>query len=271
MADDSHRRDAVVEGSADAGGVAVGAALGTLGGPVGILVGAAGGVVATRAFRRVGSEMAKRVLGPRQDLRVGEASAVAAELIKARLDAGGSPRADGFFDVDASGRATAEELLEGVLLTAADSYEERKVRLLGNLYANLAFDPTVDRATANYLIQVMRRLTFRQLVLMAVLDGKDAQQRAPLEQCDMRFNDEMSTEVDELERVGLVGRGDRGSSPKRGGATFVDAGSLDPRRLALTGPGVLLARLTRLSDVPPSDKADVFVGIVESPREHPAE
>jgi hypothetical protein len=242
-------------------GAMTGGALGSIAGPPGILAGAAGGVVASRVFSRVGTEFERRVFGPRQRVRVGLAYEVAAERIKLCIDSGGTPRQDGFFDLSATDRSVAEELLEGVLIQAADSYEERKVSLLGNLYAGLAFDPTIDRPTANHLIQRVQRLTFRQLALMAALEDGDMQRLESIYPSGMEFDDQLGAEVDELERLGLLGRGERGASSKRSGATFVDAGSLDPRTLSLTGPGLLLSRLLKLDEIPAYERREVFAGV----------
>jgi len=177
--------------------------------------------------------------------------------------AGAEPRSDGFFDSDfVAGRSPAEELLEGALLQAADSYEERKVPLLGNLYAELAFAAEVDRPTANYLLLLARRLTYRQLVLMACLWKREAMPEALLRADSVSFDDAQSIEVDELERLGLVGRGDPGGTPKRGGATFVDAGSLDPRKLTLTAPGAVLYRLMDLGTIDPQSRQELYAALV---------
>lgn len=62
----------------------------------------------------------------------------------------------------------------------------------------------------------------------------------------LAFSDELALEVDELERLGLIGRGEPGGTPKRGGATLVDAGALSPSDLTLTGPGKRLYDLMDL-------------------------
>jgi hypothetical protein len=168
----------------------------------------------------------------------------------------------GFFDTSTAGRTTAKELLEGVLLGAADAYEERKVAHLGKLYAALVFDATMSRAHANYTIALAQRLTYRQLALLAVIWDHDAvplaeaaAQEEPRKQ--LLFSDELVMEVDELERLGLVGRGQPGGSPRRGGATFVDASGVGITGLTLTDPGKRLYDLTELHAVPPEARREV--------------
>ncbi len=68
---------------------------------------------------------------------MGAALFFANEEIRARFLNGEEPRADRFFEAEGEHRTTAEEILEGVLLRAGDSYEERKVQYIARLYAGI--------------------------------------------------------------------------------------------------------------------------------------
>ena len=71
-------------------------------------------------------------------------------------------------DEDGSRVATpADELLEGVLRTAADEWEGRKVPFYGRLFAGVSFDDTVAPAEASYLLRLGGGLTYRQIELLA--------------------------------------------------------------------------------------------------------
>jgi hypothetical protein len=254
----------LIEGGAELAGASAGAALGLIGGPAGALGGAAVGVTVTRALRKVGADLRERLMTPRETVRTGAAYAVAAATIRERLEHGDAPRSDGFFEAGEAGRAAAEELLEGVLRSAADAYEEQKVSYLGRLYASIAFDRTVSRRYANFLITLARRLTFSQMVLMAVLWEGDA---APMIQHSsdltpphqIEFEDEFAAQVDELERLGLLSRGDPGASPQRSGMTFVDAGSLPVGDLSLSAHGKSLYELMGLKDIHAAQRQDLMV------------
>jgi hypothetical protein len=251
----------LIEGGAELAGASIGAAVGLIGGPPGALAGASAGVVATRAFRRLGSEIQQRWLGPRQRVRVGAAYAFAVADIAERLEAGDPLRPDGFFESDGTARSTADEVLEGVLLAAADANEEAKVSFLGHLLASLAFDESISRAHANHLIAVARVLSYRQLAIMAVIWQGDAaplvQEAAELRR-NLHFGDEDGLQVDELERRGILGRGAPGGTYKRGGATFVDASGVPVSELTLTGHGAQLYTLMRLSEIPPDVRKAVL-------------
>ena len=144
-----------------------GVAVGFVAGPV-FATGA--GVAMGEALARVGAEFYDRVLAPRQSARAGGALGEAVKRIGERLEAGDALRADGFLDVRPAGRADADELLEGTMMTAANAWEERKVKPLGRLYANLAFDGSVSPAFASYLLHVADGLTYSQMLLLAFVD-----------------------------------------------------------------------------------------------------
>jgi hypothetical protein len=192
--------------------------------------------------------------------------AVAAETIATRLEAGDAPRADDFFDTNPAGRPAAEEVLEGVLQAAGEAFEERKVPFLGKLYASVAFDVSVGRPQANFFIAVAERLTFRQLVLMAVISRRDAEplttyaaKEAPPRQ--VHFGEKLGLEADDLERRGLIGHGPPGGPPKSGARAFVEAGSRPVSDLALTGPGEQLHELMGLGDISEEARREVLLDL----------
>ena len=131
-------------------GGAVGGALGFLaGGPVGAAVLGASGSVAAMALKHVGQEAAKRLLGPREEVRIGSVLAIAAEEIRQRLEAGESIRTDGFFEQKRTGRSDAEEVVESVLLKSQREPEEKKIPYMGHLLSNVAFDTEIGAHMAH--------------------------------------------------------------------------------------------------------------------------
>jgi hypothetical protein len=266
----------LIESGSEMAGAAVGGALGLIGGPPGVAAGAVGGVLATRAFKRVGAELRGRLLGPRQEVRVGAAFAFAADDIRERLEQGEHERQDGWFEPDSHGRPAAEELLEGVLLNAANAYEERKVPYLGWLYSSLAFEQGIGREYANYLIRLSDRLTYRQLAAVALLASEA--DRTPLiyvdvarQEGDTRSSEPIMAELTELGQAGVIGiRQDDGrvASPQGtyGGG---DLRSLPIAKLAPTPVGADLYRLMQLDRIPPDDLLHVFSELGGDPKAHP--
>ena len=182
-----------------------GAAIGLLGGPVGAVVGAGAGVMLTRALKRLGAEWQERVLGPRQRLRAGAAFAFAAAEIKRRLDAGGAPGA-GWTEAKDGRRPEAEEVLEGVLLAAADAWEERRVRHLGLLYAELVF-LRFRPGYVHHLVTVVGRLTWPQMLCMSVFlrDLLGAFKLFERTETVTILENGLEAELDELGQSGIIG------------------------------------------------------------------
>ena len=168
----------LVEAGADMTGSAVGAAVGLLfGGPVGALGGAAAGPAASRALRWAAVELGQRVLGRRERARAGAAVLFAAERLRDLLESGSGLRDDGFFADRPGGRNAGREIAEGVLLKARDAFEERKVRHIGYLFANVAVLNDIDAGLAAMALERAESLTWRQYVLLAAVGRAD---RLPL-------------------------------------------------------------------------------------------
>lgn len=79
----------IVETGTDIAGATTGAVVGLLiGGPPGALVGAAAGPAVSRTLRGLAVEFRERVLGPREEVRVGAAISFASAKIRENQDQG---------------------------------------------------------------------------------------------------------------------------------------------------------------------------------------
>src|SRR5262249_5447307 len=85
---------------------------------------------------------------------------------------GEQPRGDGFDQPRDGNRPDSDELLEGMLMLAAATYEQRKVVHIAHLYDGLLSDESVSAEKGHYLLKLADRLTYRQLVALAVLADK---------------------------------------------------------------------------------------------------
>lgn len=99
---------------------------------------------------------------------------LAQDRIAQRLNAGEQLRSESFFKPRERKktrklRSEADELLEGTFLAARSAYEERKVQLLANFYANVVFRDDLDSGHANYILSVMESLTYRQLTGILII------------------------------------------------------------------------------------------------------
>jgi hypothetical protein len=241
----SERARGLMETGADNAGAATGGALGLIGGPVGVAAGSFGGVVVARALRKIGADLSERLSGRQRD-RVGATYSVLGADIALRLERGNAPRSDGFLDTSGYHRSGAESLLEGTLLAAANEYEERKVPFLGHFYANLIFSP-VSAADASFLLTTVQRLTFRQVVLLAIFSNGTlrpelATMQEKLSDRRGRLRRIVAREINDLADAGLL-TVDEGAV---GGST-----NLMPllEQLRLTETGRTLSALLQLRDM----------------------
>ncbi len=165
----------LINTGAEIAGGAVGGALGFLaGGPVGAALLGAGGAAAAAALKHIGEEASERLLGPREQVRVGGVLAIAAEEIRERLEQGESVRTDGFFEPKGALRSDAEEVAESVLLKSQREPEEKKIPYMGHLFAAVAFDPQISAPLAHQIIKAAGQLTYRQLCILKLAAVKQS-------------------------------------------------------------------------------------------------
>lgn len=261
-----------VEAASAMGGALAGTALTLVAGP---FVGSAGGEALARVLLRVGFEIERRFLAPRQERRIGEAYKAARDGVAKQLEAGHEVRSDGFFDhPDAEHASPAEEILEGVLRTAADEWEQRKVPYIGRIFATLSFDPSVSPSDASYLLKLADRLTYQQIVLVAFWEAAQDANR-PYRQEVMSVTARQAerlgapratilAEMNELASAGLLGTINSDGHVVRVGETLGSTAGFQPygegldlATVQLTEMGKTLYRLMDLDQVPDRDLMQV--------------
>lgn len=82
------------------------------------------------------------------------------------LNSGQSLRMDG--EMSAVNGEQAKQVLEGILQNIADEYEKKKLEAHASFFANLCFDEHIIFTQAMYLNKIIKRLTYRQLVVIAI-------------------------------------------------------------------------------------------------------
>ena len=158
----------LVEKGANVVGATTGAVVALVTGDPMLAIGAVG-VKASGIYKAVGAEIANRWLAPREEDRIGGVMALSAQYLESALEQGKILRDDGFFDTPQDGRPHAEEILEGVLRKAQSEYEERKLPYLARLWSNACLNKNLDSAELNYLLKLSEQLTYRQLVIIAIV------------------------------------------------------------------------------------------------------
>ena len=157
----------LIESGSEITGATTGAVIGgVVAGPAGAMLGIAGGKAVEKVFSKLGSEIKNRVLSKRENNKIGATATYALEKIDENIKSGKKLRDDGFFENDDTNRSTADEIVEGIMFSAQREHEEKKLKYYGNLVANIAFDKTISREQANQLINISKRLTYRQIKLI---------------------------------------------------------------------------------------------------------
>lgn len=146
---------------------------GLIGGTGGAAIGGAAAPIIGLTFSKVAKEIKARLLGHREEVRIGATFTYAVVKIRENITNGQQIRQDGFFQEQPDQRAAAEEILEGILLVAQREHEEKKLLFYANLVANIAFHPEISRAEANLLIRLGERLSYRQICLLKLFMDKN--------------------------------------------------------------------------------------------------
>jgi hypothetical protein len=224
-------RDLVQSGS-EIAGAAIGGAVGFLAaGPVGAAGAGALGVLIAKSL----AQTADKVMSSREKARVGSVAAIAVARIAERVSNGDSPRSD-FFTPGGGLQSDGAQLLEGVLLKARDEYEERKLHHLGRFYGNLAFS-NISASVASLLIKTFERLTYRQLLLLALICRSGT-----INVKNLRCQTHVDPELEALKREEMELHGsDFGST-----GLVHSSGPFDDR---LSSLGIVLAELTEIGDI----------------------
>ncbi|MDP9430647.1 MAG: hypothetical protein M3Q47_18110, partial [Actinomycetota bacterium] len=126
---------------------------------------------------RAAADEAAGIVVPRERARAGAVLAFAVEHGVALARGGRPVRTGGFFTPRAGGRSAADTVTEAVVAAARSSHDERRVRHLGYLLAEVASSPDLDPALVDRALILAAGLTWRQLVLLAGVGRRD---RSPL-------------------------------------------------------------------------------------------
>ncbi len=242
-------------------GAAAGAALaGPLGAVPGAAAGAACGTVIGKVLTDIGTEFVARILGPREEQRIGATLIYVINKIQKKLAAGEPHRTDWFssqpqpshpacVEIPFVERPPSVEIIEGILLAVQREYEEKKLPFMGNLMANIFFDPNIDKMQANLMIKISQRISYRQLCILSVFAHIESS--ILLRERDYRGEDRINfklisllQEISDLWTLGILNC----SEEAHLGLTDVN-----PSKMRIQGMGVLLYNLMELRDIEKND------------------
>jgi hypothetical protein len=187
----------LLETGTEIAGAAVGGAFGFFANnPIAAISGASIGAVISKGLFYIISDIANRQLSNREQIRVGAAAAFALSAINDMLNQGRQPRQDDFFDNENGKRSSAEELFEGILLKSKNEHQEKKIRYLGNFYANLVFSQKISSSEANFFLNMIENLTYRQICIIGIYQEKSQNSDLILKKED--YYDEYSDITDQI-------------------------------------------------------------------------
>ena len=200
---------------------------------------------------RTAADEAAEVAAPRERARAGAVLAFAVEHGVAVARSGRPVRADGFFAPRTGGRSAADTVTEAVVAAARGSHDERRIRHLGYLLAEVTSSPDLDAALVDRALTLAAGLPWRHLVLLAGVGRRD---RSPLPMTPLAEDPRgwaawgAREDVADLQRAGLLDPPP--ALPRPGGAALP---RLRPADLRLTRRGVLVHRLLALDFVREDD------------------
>jgi hypothetical protein len=221
------------------------------------------GAAAAQVVNVVEAEVAGRRLGDRERQRIKAFEEVAIPLVEERLARGEKPRADDYFTPPRSVGARLEapwgypqppayEIVEAGLMNAGQSNEERKIPYLASLTVALIFEGSPSPAYCHQLQQLAQRLSYRQLVCIAVF-GRGYRDEAI--RADDHFAEDhgIVMELDGLARDGLLGT----SNPDRPADPTDHLREVGLAYVSTTAAGNTLHDFMGLERVSDDDRAEV--------------
>jgi hypothetical protein len=211
------------------------------------------------ACLRAAAAEAAPISVPRERVRAGAVLAFAAEHSVTLARSGRRLRTDGFFADRPGARPAAGEVLEGIVTAARLSTDERRVRHLGYLLAEVAHSADVDADLVGRALRLAEHLNWRQLAILAGVGRRDRvpMPMAALEDAPAGWNAWAAREdVADLQRSGLLDP--PVAAPRPGGAALPRLRASD---LRLTRRGVLVHRLLVLDVLPDDAVAAALAGL----------
>jgi hypothetical protein len=130
------------------------------------------GPVITPSIIALVEEFSSRSLGTREGKRAAGVLLFATMRLDELRAEGKTVRDDGFFSGSSATRSSGEEVIEAVMNAARDTHEEKKLKYLGNLLAQIAVSNEINRSLANELINVSSAMSYTQLCILSITLNK---------------------------------------------------------------------------------------------------
>lgn len=182
------------------------------------------------AISSVAVDFASRTLSKWQSSRLVKGFQMIAEKFGLNIQSGKIFRMDS--EMSPINGEEAQQVLEGILQNISDEYEKKKIEAHASLFTNLCFDERIVFEQAMYLTRVLKQLSYRQLVLIALSYDSPLQAGG----WQFKFKDsekpilknyaDLHSEIQQLEQLRILEDSSRGVTL---------GGSSAPLRLSLFG------------------------------------
>lgn len=172
------------------------------------------GVLITTAGETIADTL-DRNMSQREVIRTNKAYIYFVEKLESNLNQGLKIRDDDFFRSSVGYRKPAEELFEGMLIKSRNQYEEAKVELFSNLYANGCVDTTLSPQMISLFISILDRLSFNHLDILNrfVILGQESLWQSNDVYALQNENPLLPTYMEELKNLNLIAPTFWGDSP----------------------------------------------------------
>lgn len=163
---------------------------------------------------------------------------------------------DGFFIEDENGQYLAEELINGIVISSRNEYEDSKLKYYGYLLGNIMFKDNLDRDECNRLIKLSRQLTYCQIKLINMYVISQTIQVPILQREDYtkvgignyKLLGILQDTLDMIQKSILNGSG----------KLVLDVVQINPSKIKVQGLGTLLYNYMSLSKMPYDELEDIL-------------
>lgn len=123
------------------------------------------------------SEMAHQALGYLQRKKVMMSANITCKTLVSKLENGNQLRKDNFFKfydnpILGEKESAASKLFNGSLLKAKEEYDSKKISFISFLTANIFFAPNIDESKAFVLLEILSKLSYRQLCALLIFSRR---------------------------------------------------------------------------------------------------
>ncbi len=139
---------------------------------MGSIIGAVSCTVIEKVLCKACTEIKDKTLSRREKIRSSVTAIYAISKIAKGIQEGNNIRNDDFFIEDYFERSNADELFEGIIISAQKEYEENKLQYYGNLFASIVFIKDISRSMVCQLMRLGQELSYSELCLLSIFGRK---------------------------------------------------------------------------------------------------